>query len=208
MSTTTDIPSLHWHAVYTRALREAEVARALGGMDSVSEVLLPVFNRLKPRREQGVRVIDLHEAMFPNYVLFRASLDRDTLREIMRVEAVQYVLGTQPDRPSPIPDAEIQLVRHLADCDRDPRLGEEPLKGRVARVVAGPLRGVEGLVLWRNQREARLATRVKLAAGSFEIRLPLDVLALSRDCQWSTGEPVMTRHRGGRRGRRSGSVAA
>jgi transcription antitermination factor NusG len=208
MSSETESPPDSWYAVYTRAQYEPAVATALREVVEVSKVLLPVFHRLKPHLGEGTRVVGLHEVMFPNYVLFSSLLTPEVSRAIMRVEGVGYILGTTPRTPSPIPEEEIALVRHLADAERDPRLGEAPVKGRIARVMAGPLSGVEGLVLWRNNHEARLATRLRLAAGCFEIRLPLDILMLSNECRWSDGTEVRPSHRGGRRGRGSRPLAA
>ncbi len=208
MSSDPETPQANWYAVYTRAQSEPAVAAALREVDRISEVLLPVFSRLQPHRGRTARVVGLHEVMFPNYVLFSCSLTPEVARVISRVEDVGYILGTTPQSPSPIPEEEIALVRHLSEAERDPRLGEAPVKGRIVRVMAGPLSGVEGLVLWRNNHEARLATRLRLAAGCFEIRLPLSILMLSNECRWSDGTDVRPSHRGGRRGRGSRPLAA
>jgi transcriptional antiterminator NusG len=208
MSSDPETPAALWYAVYTRAQSEPAVAAALRELDQVSEVLLPVFSRLPTHHGRAARVVGVHEVMFPNYVLFKCSMTPEVARVISRVEDVGYILGTTPQSPSPIPDEEIALVRHLSEAERDPRLGEAPVKGRMARVVAGPLTGIEGLVLWRNSHEARLATRLKLAAGSFELRLPLNVLMLTAECRWSDGTAVTPGHRAGRRGRGSRPLAA
>lgn len=92
------------------------------------------------------------------------------------------------------------LVRFVAGCERDFRLGPIPERGRRARVIAGPLEGVEGLVVWRNKREARLASAISVVGRAVEIVVPLDLVMLSG---YETGGGVYKKpHRGGRRARR------
>jgi len=203
-----EAPRPGWYAIYTRALCEREVTQQAGQISGVEEVLLPEFHHLGNREGSGARIMGHNKLMFPNYVLLRANLTQRVIREITGIEGVCYMLGTSPETPSEISESEISLVRHLANAQRDPRLGEAPVKGRIAKVVSGPLSGVEGLVLWRNRNEARLATRLRMAAGSYEIRLPLNVLALAADCRWSNGDPAVPRHRSGDRSRRRRRLAA
>lgn len=194
-------PPPAWYAVYVRAGREFAAWRELRHLAHV-EVLLPVFGpRGRERAEAGIAP-DPDSILFPSYLLVRA-IDTPAVRKaVLAVEDVRYFVGARRDAPSPIPEHEIAVVRHVMAMERSPLLGAMPEKGRTARIVAGPMEGVTGLVTWRNKSSARIATAVRFAGErSLEIVVPLEMVRVG---EYETGgKPWTPPSRGGRRARRS-----
>jgi transcription antitermination factor NusG len=181
---------------------EAKACEGLEPLD-LDELLLPLLRTVVSSGPAAgsTRV----EPLFPNYLFIRAHMTSELLARINRLPEVRYVVGSRPNVPSPISEGEIRLVQHIAGLERDFRLGPIPERGRRARVIAGPLEGVEGLVVWRNKREARIASTISVVGQAVELVVPLDLLVLS-DYD-NGGVPYKQRHRGGRRARRTQRAA-
>jgi len=128
-----------WYAVHTRHQHEKNVARALTGKGF--EVLLPLYtavHRWKDRDKQ------LSLPLFPCYVFLHNLFER--WHSILTTPAVHGVLGFGGKR-SMIPCSEIEAVRRMAGSP----LKTEPHPflncGDRVRLRAGPLEGMEGILL-------------------------------------------------------------
>jgi transcription antitermination factor NusG len=181
-----------WYAAFTLPGFEERVTRSLGQL-SLEEVFLPI---------RTPKVGEAPELLFPNYVLFRTGVIGGIASSIEEMPGVRMILSATPGVPSSIPETEIEVVKELVRSERHPLLGALPEKGRVARIIEGPMRGVEGIVLWKNRKEARIGTQVKFVGAPCELTVPLDLLML---CEYRVpeGETHRARHRSGRRSRRS-----
>lgn len=196
-----DLPQPAWFAVHVRAGREFAAWRELRHLPG-AELLFPVFGpRGRERMEAGIAP-DADAILFPSYLLLRTTLTESVRKAVLAVVDVRHFVGARPDVPSPIPEFEIAVVRHVMAMERSPLLGAMPEKGRMARIVAGPMEGVTGLVTWRNKSTARIATAVRFAGGrSLEVTVPLELIRVG-DYD-DGGKPRGSRSRGGRRARRS-----
>lgn len=187
-----------WYAVHTRPGMEAKACEGLEPLE-LDDLLFPLLRTVVSSGPAAGS--NRTEPLFPSYLFILAHMTSELLARINRLAEVRYVVGSRPNVPSPIPEAEIRLVQHIAGLERDFRLGPIPERGRRARVIAGPLEGVEGLVVWRNKREARIASTISVVGQAVELVVPLDLLVLS-DYD-NGGVPYKQRHRGGRRARRT-----
>lgn len=182
-----------WYAVHTRTSAECRVASALQDLSAVEEVLVPAVKTAAA----GATA----EPLFPSYVFFLACMSQGLPASIARIPEARYLVGMRPGIPSAIPEQEMRVVRYVAGLERDVRLGPIPERGRRARVVTGPLEGVEGIVVWRNKREARVASAISVVGQAVEIVVPLDWVVLA---DYETGGvPYRKTHRAGRRGRKT-----
>ncbi|MDK2971473.1 MAG: hypothetical protein PWP23_1228 [Candidatus Sumerlaeota bacterium] len=182
-----------WYAVHTRTGAECRVADALQDLPAVEEVLVPTV--------KGGAAGAAAEPLFPSYVFFLARMSQGLSASTARIPEARYLVGMRPGTPSAIPEQEMRVVRYVAGLERDVRLGPIPERGRRARVVTGPLEGVEGIVVWRNKREARVASAISVVGQAVEIVVPLDWVVLA---DYETGGvPYKKTHRAGRRGRKS-----
>lgn len=192
--------SLRWHAAYTRAQRELDALEELDALDALDDVMLPAWRRPDPlaaAREDpdGLR----RDLFFPRYILLATDRIGELKARIERLPSIRYLCGPAGGPPSPIPPGQIALVRELVGLERRPELGTMPEKGRRARVVQGPMAGLEGIVVWRNKEKARLATEIAFMGRAVEITAPLDCIVL---CEYHTADgEYKAPRRGGRRGR-------
>lgn len=136
---------LKWHALYTYPRHERCVAQQIEQRNI--SCFLPLYRsvrRWKDRRKE------LELALFPGYVFVQLAL-KDRYRVLQLPSAVGLVSFS--GEPAVLPEAEIEALR-----DRLSRGGRsvEPHPylrvGRRVRVCAGPMQGLEGIIVRRKDR--------------------------------------------------------
>jgi len=138
-----------WFAVQVETLKEKLVARVLEwkGYDC----FLPL------RRPEARRSLRSY-ALFPGYLFCRFDLsDRRSL--VVTTPGVLRLVG-RGALPEPVPDHEIEALHRIVDSP----LPYEPVEvetGGPVRIVAGPLRGLEG-VLCQVKAPCRVVIEVSL----------------------------------------------
>lgn len=154
-----------WHALYTRHQHEKVVAQALSGKGF--EVFLPEYTSSRRWKD---RCKEISLPLFPCYVFMRGGLDR--MLNIVTTPGVHSLVGWA-GRPAVIPQHEIDSVRRTVDS----ALPVEPhpfLKfGDRARVKSGPLEGIEG-VLVRKNNGFRLVLSVDMFQKSVAVEVDIN----------------------------------
>jgi len=149
-----------WYAVKTRSNYEHRVAQDL--MQKGIECYLPIFRQLHHWKDRA-KVVEV--PVFRGYV-FTSFEDGPVARlAIVRSDGVASILG-MAGTPTPIPDDEIESVRHMLSktsgrCLVHPLLVE----GAWVRVRRGALKGMEG-VLTRTKSQTRLVVSITLLSQS------------------------------------------
>lgn len=130
-----------WYAVYVNANHEKRVAQQL--VQRSIEHLLPLYESLRRWKDRRVR---LQMPLFPGYVFVRLAL-RDRV-QVLQVPSVVNLVGFG-GHPVPLKEAEIQAITIC--LDRGIRVEPHPYlqAGQRARVMRGPLQGLEGIILRR-----------------------------------------------------------
>jgi len=130
-----------WYALQTRPRHEKRVAQELRAR--AIEEFLPVHRR-RNRWKNGV-VADVELPLFPCYLFVRVPL-----RERLRLLQLPGVLGfaVHSANPTALAEQDIDALRTLSMlCRAEPhpfmKLGDK------VRIVAGPLTGMEGIVVRR-----------------------------------------------------------
>ncbi len=138
-------PTQRWYAVYTRSRHEKVVAEELCRRQV--ECFLPlrdVLSKWKDRR----KLVQL--PVFPGYLFVNTDMERRRI-DVLRVPSVVRIVGFK-GVPEPIPSEQIQAVKdlvfHQLEFDPHPYLHA----GDRVRIVRGPLRGVEGILLEKKNR--------------------------------------------------------
>lgn len=163
--------SLYWYALRTRSRHEKRVQEQLEARGI--EPFLPLMERWRQWKDRRKRVAF---PLFPGYCFARFPV---SLRvDVLKTHGVVQILGNQ-DGPLPVPDAEIEAVRHLVEStlpyDPHPYLTE----GMQVEVIRGPLAGLRGLLLRKGAR-ARLVIGVALIHQGASVELDaLDVAPVS-----------------------------
>lgn len=157
-----------WYACYTRGRHEKRVAALLE--ERGFEVFLPLVPRERQWHDR-TKVVEF--PLFPSYVFGRFSLD--ALAEVLRVPGATTIVRFNGE-PAAIPDEEIANVRRFATALAETGVVPEPAPmveleaGEAVRVVSGPFRNVEGVVL-----ERRSGGRALIQVGLRVIRQGLKV---------------------------------
>lgn len=158
---------LGWYAVYTRHHHEKMVARYLTAKGLT--VFLPLYTA--PRRWQDrIKVVSL--PLFPCYVFIHAELKRHL--DVVTTAGV-YGFVCCAGLPALIPPCEISAIRRVVD--RSVKIEPHPfLKcGDQVRVKAGPLEGIEGILV-RKKNFCRLVLTVELLGKSAAVEVDASVV--------------------------------
>jgi transcription antitermination factor NusG len=135
---------MRWFAAYTSANHEKRVAEQL--VTRSVEHFLPLYASMRKWKDRQVK---LELPLFPGYVFVRLAM-RDRLR-VLQTPGVAKLVGFN-GIPATLPDEEIEALKKGLVCG----LRAEPhpylTVGRRVRVKAGPLEGLEGIVIRRKNR--------------------------------------------------------
>jgi transcription antitermination factor NusG len=160
----------HWHALYTRHQHEKSVTQALSNRGH--EVFLPLVcaaHRWQDRTKQ------LWLPLFPCYVFIEGGFDRRV--QILSTPGIISVVAWA-GRPAIIPPAQIDAVRQMIEST----LQVEPYpflqSGDRVRVVAGPLRGIEGILV-RKRNMFRLVVSMEMLGRSAAVEIDISCIEAS-----------------------------
>ncbi len=130
-----------WYAAYTRAKHEKSVAEQFTRRSV--EHFLPLYESVRRWKDRRVR---LELPLFHGYVFVRLAL-RDRL-QVLQVPGVAHLVGFS-GRPAALPQAEMDALR--TSLASGIRVEPHPYltAGRRVRIKAGPLAGMEGILLRR-----------------------------------------------------------
>lgn len=157
-----------WYAVYTCANHEKRVSDQFAGRNV--EHFLPQYESVRRWKDRNVRLL---LPLFPGY-LFVRMLAQQRLR-ILQVPGVVRLVGFNGS-PTPMPQEDIQRIREFLGQGwrAEPHLYLQA--GKRARVLRGPLMGMEGIVLRRKNRR-RLVLSFDLIQRAMAIEIDEEDLA-------------------------------
>ena len=155
-----------WFACYTRARHEKKVERGL--RERGFEAYLPMVERERQWKDRKKLV---SFPLFPSYVFARFRLSE--VHGVLGTPGVATIVRVE-GRPVAIPDGEMENVRRfvaaLQASGLEPELKPLVEAGQRVRVMEGPFRGVEGVVV-----ERRGKRRVLVGLSAIRQGLEVDV---------------------------------
>jgi transcription antitermination factor NusG len=157
-----DFETKEWYAVYTRHQHEKAVAENFLGRGL--EAFLPVYEAIRQWNDRQKR---LTLPLFPCYVFFRGNFERRA--KVLSTPGVHSIvrIGGQP---AAIQEAEIEAIRRAVTSG----LRAEPFPflqcGDRVRVKAGPLEGIEGILI-RKKNSSRLILSAELLQKSIAVEV-------------------------------------
>ena len=135
------------------------------------ETFLPIYHEIRYWKQRKAKV---EAPLFPGYVFVRIAL-REKLR-VLQVPGI-VCLVSYNGAPAAVPESEmeaLQTVLALRKAEPHPYLSA----GQRVRIKAGPLRGLEGLIV-RRKSDTRLIVSVDFIQRSASVELqPLDLESL------------------------------
>jgi len=151
-----------WFAVYTCANHEKSVADQFAGRGV--EHFLPQYESVRRWKDRKMR---LQLPLFPGYVFVHMAA-QERLR-VLQVPGVVRLVGFNGS-PAPMPQKDIERIRQF--LEQGWRAEPHPYLqvGRHARVVQGPLAGMEGIIVRRKNR-TRLVLSFDLIQRSMAIEM-------------------------------------
>jgi transcription antitermination factor NusG len=139
-----ELIGMNWYAIYTRSRHEKKVAANLE--EKRVEVFLPlrsVLSRWKDRRKE------VQLPLFSGYLFVR--IHREQRLPVLQTSGVVRFVGNG-DGLDPVPEEQIISIQRLMESglryDPYPYLKE----GMQVRVVRGPLKGVEGILIDKRKK--------------------------------------------------------
>jgi transcription antitermination factor NusG len=160
-------PSRYWFALYIIRNHEKRVEQHL--RTKGVEAFLPLSTVTKKWRNQVTAKVDL--PLFPGYVFVRIACTERV--RVLEIPSVVSIVGNGR-QPLPLPDGEIEAFRaglHLRCVDPHPYLKE----GNRARIRFGPLAGLEGIIIRKNDR-LRVVLSIDLIMRSVAVHVQAEDL--------------------------------
>jgi transcription antitermination factor NusG len=158
---TSDAASGSWYALWTHSHCEQLVNDQLEQQGF--SPFLPTLDVWSRRR--GARHL-LKAPMFPGYLFLRHRMDKESYVRLQRVRGLAKVLGERWDRLVEIPESEMNPVRAAAAAKCRVLPFPYLREGQRARVVRGPLTGIEGILVESRPDRGLLVLSVHLLQRS------------------------------------------
>lgn len=153
-----------WYALWTHSHCEQLVYDQLA--QKGFSALMPTIEVWSRRR--GVKRL-IPAPMFPGYLFLRAVIDKATYIEVAKVRGLVSVLGERWDRLEAIPDEEMAAIERVT-ATRQPVMPYPYLReGERARIVGGPLAGVEGILVETRAEQGLLVLSLHLLQRSVAV---------------------------------------
>jgi transcription antitermination factor NusG len=153
----------HWYAIWTRSRHEKMVRDQLA--HKRVDVFLPTIGRWSRWKDRKKKI---DWPLFPGYCFARFDAAAERL-PVLTCDGVVQIVGAD-GVPSPIPDFEVEGIRHLVESE----LSYDPCplikEGQMVEVVSGPLRGVVGRLV-RKGAHARLVLSVDLIGQAVSVEV-------------------------------------
>jgi transcriptional antiterminator NusG len=157
-----------WYAVHTRSRHEDRVH--LGLTQKTYHAFLPKMEVWSKRKDRRKKIMI---AMFPGYLFVELPfLNNEIKVDVLKTFGVVRILGKpQGSEPIPIPDATIDAIQRIVHSKVEVQQFQYPRVGEPARIIDGPFKGVEGLVLKTDYAKELFVVGIELLQRSVAIKL-------------------------------------
>ena len=164
MGTDQDVPAAQsrWYALYLRSRYEQKVHTQL--LRKGVEAFLPLAEEVHVWSDRKKKV---KAPLFPGYIFVKTDLSNRL--SIVQADGVVRFVSIR-GHPSPIPDNQIEWIRVVTGHPEQVRREAYLSLGKRVRVVAGPFKGIEGLIV-----EVKGSTRVVIALEAIAQAISVDV---------------------------------
>ena len=157
-----------WYAVHTRSRHEDRVH--LGLTQKTYHAFLPKMEVWSKRKDRRKKILI---PMFPGYLFVELlSLDNEIKVDVLKTFGVVRILGKpRGSEPLPIPDDKIDAIQRIVQSKVEVQQFQYPKVGEPARIIDGPFKGVEGLVLKTDYEKELFVIGIELLQRSVAIKL-------------------------------------
>ena len=160
------VETAQWFVLWTHSHSERLVHDQLAVKGF--EMFLPTIRTWSSRRGLQSQIA---LPMFPGYVFLRHAIDKSSYVEIVKARGLVRVLGERWDRLTPVPDDEIDAIRRVVASDV-PVIPHPYLSaGQQVRIIAGPLAGLDGLLISTKPHRGLFVVSVALLQRSVAVEV-------------------------------------
>jgi transcription antitermination factor NusG len=128
---------------------------------------MEVWSKRKDRRKK------IMIPMFPGYLFVELpKIDNEIKVDVLKTFGVVRILGKPGSAdPIPVPDDKIDAIRRIVDSRVEVQQLQYPKVGEPARIIDGPFKGVEGLVLQTDYAKELFVVSIELLQRSVAIKV-------------------------------------
>jgi transcription antitermination factor NusG len=157
-----------WYAVHTRSRHEDRVDALL--LQKSFHVFLPKMETWSKRKDRRKRIM---LPMFPGYVFVELPVINNEVKvDILKTFGVVRILGKPYSSEAiPVPDGTIDALRRLVESKVEVQQLQYPRVGEKARIVEGPFKGIEGLVVKTDFQKELFVISIELLQRSVAVEL-------------------------------------
>ena len=163
-------PDRTWYALFVRSRHEFVAAGQL--QKRGVEVFLPALTKMRRWSDRDKAVTF---PLFPGYVFVYIRPNAETLQNVVRTSGTVSFVCHEPGHPAPVDPQEIQALKRMLDTgghlDTYPHL----CVGERVTVTHGPLMGVEGLLMKKDDQHLFLVS-INILGRSVGMRINPDDL--------------------------------
>lgn len=156
------LSEIRWYAAYTSANHEKKVAAQLSRRSV--EFFLPKYHSVRHWKD---RRVELELPLFPGYVFVHFALCERL--QVLQVPGVVRLVGFS-NCPVAVPEIDISCLRDVLNDGLHTEPHPYLTVGRRVQVKAGPLAGLEGIVV-RRKNKPRLVVSIELIRRSMAVEL-------------------------------------
>jgi transcriptional antiterminator NusG len=168
--------TMKWYAVQVYSGFEKSVQRALEErvhrsemQDKFGQVLVPVEEVVELKG--GQKTIS-ERKLYPGYLLVQMEMNDDTWHLVRSVPRVSAFIGGTALKPTPIKDAEVDIILHRMDESKsNPTQKLTFEKGEMVRVIDGPFKDFSGAVEDVNYEKNKLRVSVVIFGRATPVEL-------------------------------------
>jgi transcription antitermination factor NusG len=157
-----------WYAVHTKSRHEDRVDTLLH--QKSYNAFLPKMEVWSQRKDRRKRIM---VPMFPGYIFVELpEINNEIKVDILKTFGVVRILGKpRGSEAIAVPDATIDAIRRIVDSKIEVQQLQYPHVGERARIVEGPFKGIEGLVVETDYRRELFVVTIDLLQRSIAVKL-------------------------------------
>jgi len=156
-----------WYAVHTKSRHEDRSYTLL--LQKSIHAFLPKMEVWSKRKDRRKKIMI---PLFPGYLFVEAHLDNYVKLEILKTFGVVRILGKAGGSdPIPVPDEKIDAIKRITQSQVEIQQLQYPKIGEPARILDGPFKGIEGLVISTDYEKEFFVVSIELLQRSVAIKL-------------------------------------
>ena len=162
------------YVIYTHAENEDEITRQIRRIALLEgeDVYVPMYLREKKRKDTK-RIV--YAALFPGYIFCETKDPEDLRQRLKKVEGLTKLLRNS-DGIAPLYEDEERLIRKLCGKSHILEISKGIIEGGRAKVIQGPLMGMEPLIKKVNRKHMTAVIEVELFRRKTEVTVGLEII--------------------------------